>query len=27
MSWRKPKGPIIANNDGTFRINFADHER
>ena len=27
MSWRKPKGPIIANNDGTFRINFDDHER
>lgn len=27
MSWRKPKGPIIANNDGTFRINFTDHER
>lgn len=27
MSWRKPKGPIIANNDGTFRINFNDHER
>jgi Domain of unknown function (DUF2017) len=27
MSWRRPKGPIIANNDGTFLINLTPDER